>query len=355
MTLAVRARSEHQPWTRWEWRVAVSRDPLLPGKLPHDRLARLIRDLGPLPAEVRLGPEIGEDAVVIDVPRGALVAATDPVTLTSADIGELAVIVNANDVAVTGARPRWFLATVLVPSGSDGDLVSEIFASMKGALDRIGASLVGGHTETTDAVTVPVVIGQMLGVIEDGSHIATKDMRQGDRLLQVGPAPVEGGAVLADEAAALLDGLDVSILEQARAGRHCPGLSIVEPALTAAGLGAHALHDPTEGGIAAGLHEMARAAGVRVRVDRSAIIWYQPALDVCHALDADPWSTLASGTLLAALAPSDAEGAAARLASHGYPTSIIGQTEPGTGVVDQEGTPIPLPARDEVARILSRS
>ena len=351
----VRAGFEPPPWPWSGWRVVVAGDSLLPGKLPQDQLARLFRRLGPLPPEVRLGPEIGEDAAVIDIPRGALVAATDPVTLTSADIGELAVIVNANDVAVSGARPRWFLATVLVPSGTDADVVGEIFASMKGALDRIGASLVGGHAEVTEAVTVPVVVGHMLGVIEEGSHIATKDTRRGDRILQVGPAPLEGGAVLAHEAAELLDSLDLIVLEQARAGRHRPGLSIVEPALIAANLGAHSLHDPTEGGLAAGLHEMARASGVRLRVDRTAVIWYQPALAVCRALKANPWATLASGTLLAAFAPSDAEEARAELASHGYRTSIIGQAEPGTGIVDAEDRPIQLPARDEVARILSSS
>ena len=325
----------------------------LPGKLPQDQLARLLGQFGPLPAEIRVGPEIGEDAAVIDIPGGVLVAATDPVTLTSADVGELAVIVNANDVAVTGARPRWFLATVLVPSGADAGVVDEIFASMKEALDRIGASLVGGHTEVTEAVTVPVVVGQMLGVIESGSPIATKDTRPGDRILQAGPAPLEGGAVLAHEAAKLLDSLDPITIERARAGRHSPGLSIVEPALIAANLGAHSLHDPTEGGLAAGLHEMARAAGVRLRIDRTAVAWYEPAVQVCRALGADPWATLASGTLLAALAPGDTNNAVAELTSHGYQTSIIGRAEPGNGLLDEESKPIHLPARDEVARILS--
>ncbi|MCY4085493.1 MAG: AIR synthase-related protein [Actinomycetia bacterium] len=333
----------------------MSDDSLLPGKLPHGQLACLLGQFGRLPAEIRVGPEIGEDAAVIDIPGGVLVTATDPVTLASADVGELAVIVNANDVAVTGARPRWFLATVLVPSGTAAAVVGEIFASMKEALDRIGASLVGGHTEVTEAVTAPVVVGHMLGVIESGSPIATKHTRPGDRILQVGPAPLEGGAVLAHEAVELLDSLDPITIERARAGRHRPGLSIVEPTLIAANLGAHSLHDPTEGGLAAGLHEMARAAGVRLRIDRAAVAWYEPAVQVCRALGADPWATLASGTLLAALPPSDTNDAAAELASQGYQTSIIGRAERGSGLLDEEGKPIHLPVRDEVVRILSSS
>jgi hydrogenase maturation factor len=322
------------------------------GKLPQKRLSELLDRLGPLPPEVRLGPAIGEDAAVIEVPQGVLVAASDPVTLTSADVGGLAVVVNANDVAVCGARPRWFLATVLLPPGTGSGAVEEIFDGMTQALDGVGARLVGGHTEITTAVAAPVVVGQMLGLIEGGTHIAGSDLGAGDFIAQIGPAPVEGGAVLAAEAPELA-GLDPTLIERARAGSQSPGLSIVEQALLAADLGARSLHDPTEGGLAGGLHEMAHAAGVKLCVDRGAVIWFEPALEICHALGADPWATLASGTLLAAFTPADAEAALAELASRGYEASIIGQAEPGSGVVGEDGGPIALPDRDEVARILS--
>ena len=85
MMPVVRAGFEFRP--RSGWRVVVSGDSLLPGKLPQDQLARLLGQFGPLPAEIRVGPEIGEDAAVIDIPGGVLVAVTDPVTLTSADVG----------------------------------------------------------------------------------------------------------------------------------------------------------------------------------------------------------------------------------------------------------------------------
>ena len=87
--------------------------PLPAGKLAPDLLARLIAT--DLPPEVRLGPRVGEDACAIAVEAGTLVAATDPITLTGSGVGAHAVVINANDVAVTGARPRWFLACVLLP------------------------------------------------------------------------------------------------------------------------------------------------------------------------------------------------------------------------------------------------
>jgi hydrogenase expression/formation protein HypE len=74
---------------------------------------------------------VGEDACVLDVSEGVLVAASDPITLTRADIGRHAVIVNANDVAVMGVRPRWFLATCLLPLGTTDEKVQALFAGMR--------------------------------------------------------------------------------------------------------------------------------------------------------------------------------------------------------------------------------
>ncbi|HYT79894.1 MAG TPA: AIR synthase related protein, partial [Actinomycetota bacterium] len=119
------------------------------GKVPVDLLTRVLAELPPQPPEIRLGPRIGEDACAIEVPDGILVAATDPITLTGQEVGRLSVIVNANDVAVTGARPRWFLAVVLVPLGTTEATIGELFTAMRRTLARIGAHLVGGHTEVT--------------------------------------------------------------------------------------------------------------------------------------------------------------------------------------------------------------
>jgi hypothetical protein len=88
------------------------------GKIPVGLLADLLSELPSSPPELLLGPRIGEDACAIRVPGGVLVAATDPITLTSDQIGRFSVIVNANDVAVMGVRPQWFLAVVLVPAGT---------------------------------------------------------------------------------------------------------------------------------------------------------------------------------------------------------------------------------------------
>lgn len=327
--------------------------PIAAGKLPAGFLAELLAALPPSPPELRLGPAVGEDACAIDLPAGTLVAATDPITLTSEQLGRFAVVINANDVAVMGARPQWFLATVLLPPGTTPAQVRGLFAVMRASLAELGAHLVGGHTEVTDAVNQPVVVGQMLGMADDGRFVPTGGLRPGDLVVQVGPVPVEGAAVLAAEAGDRLRHLDPALLRAAGSALVDPGISVVEPALLAAREGAVAMHDPTEGGLAAGLHELASASGVGLVVDRSAVRWFDPGTAVCDALGADPWATLASGCLLAAFRPEASVPAVHALNTRHGTVAIIATAEPGSGVRDRAGSTIPWPERDEISRLLS--
>lgn len=322
------------------------------GKLPVDLLTRLLHGTDPLPTDVLVGPAVGEDACALALPGGVLLAASDPVTLTGRAPGRHAVVVNANDIAVAGVRPRWFLAVILLPPGTAAEEVEALFSEIRVALGEIGAVLVGGHSEITPAVTRPVVVGQMLGLAENGRFLATAGTRPGDLVLQIGPVPVEGAAVLAAEAGDRLAGADPGVVRTATAATERPGISVVDAALAAAALGARALHDPTEGGLAAALHEMASAAGIRLRVDGNQVVWFEPGVALCRLLGADPWATLASGALLAAFDPADAPGAAEALRAQGWAVAAIATAEPGVGVVDSAGLPIPWPERDEVTRLL---
>ncbi len=330
-------------------------DVLRVGKLPQAVLKRLLADGPPLPREIALGPAIGEDACAIAVPEGTLVAATDPITLTGHGVGAHAVVVNANDVAVMGVRPRWFLAVMLLPEGTRREDVDEIFAATRRALSDVGASLVGGHTEVTSAVTQPVVVGQMLGFAEDGRFVTSGGARPGHGVVQIGPAPVEGAAVLAAEAGERLAGVEPEVVERARRALTDPGISVVEPALLAAELGASALHDPTEGGLAAGLAELAQASGVALRVEAERVLWFEPGRVLCRAVGADPWGTLASGTLLAAFPPERLAAALAAFRARDIPACELARAEVGRGIQRAGGQALPVYERDEVARVLSET
>ncbi len=314
------------------------------GKLPQSLLKEVLASAASLSEEVRLGPAIGEDAAVISVESGCLVAAADPITMTGEWICSSAVVVNANDVAVMGVRPRWFLATVLLPVGTTDADVRRLFAELNTAVADAGVALVGGHSEITGAVRQPVLSGVMLGIGPEAQIVRSSGARPGDVIVQIGAAPIEGATVLAHSDSIPWPS-DVSI----------PSISVVDAALDAARLGATAMHDPTEGGLAAGLNELVDASGLSAMVDRSQILWHPHAVAIVQAAGADPWFTLASGTVLATFEPLTAAAAVDQLRSLGNVAAVIGKIHEGSGVTDLSGVRIPLPERDEVARLQDES
>ncbi|MFP4634816.1 MAG: AIR synthase-related protein [Nitriliruptoraceae bacterium] len=327
-------------------------DPLPTGKLPAALLAELLASAPSRDDAVLLGPAIGEDAAALQLPADVIVAATDPITLTSNAAGRYVVIINANDVAVTGALPRWFLVTMLLPPTADEAKVRALFTGLRSTLDELEVTLIGGHSEVTPAVTQPVLVGHMLGTVVGDRPISSSGARAGDVLVQVGPVPIEGAAVLAEECRQRLGDLPTELLQAAERAVDDPGISVVAPALLAAELGATAMHDPTEGGLAAGLGELADASGIELRVHGGAIERFAPGVAICDHLGADPLATLASGALLATFPAHLADAAVTALRTAGHPATPIGEAAPGSGVL-LDGQPMPTPTRDEVARLLA--
>ncbi|NIP79808.1 MAG: hypothetical protein GWM90_11540, partial [Gemmatimonadetes bacterium] len=174
------------------------------------------------------------------------VAKTDPITFATDAIGWYAVHVNANDVACCGARPRWFLATLLLPEGgTTAELVESIFDQMATACAELDVTLCGGHTEITHGLDRPIVIGQMLGDVARDAFVRGSGARAGDTIILTKGIAVEGTALIAREKPrALADVMSDRELETCAGFLHDPGLSVVEDARLAleAG-GVHALHD----------------------------------------------------------------------------------------------------------------
>lgn len=335
-------------------------DTLLPtGKLPPELLDELLARHSRPDPRVVLGPRTGEDAAIIDMGDRYLVAKTDPITFATDEIGWYAVNVNANDVACCGAVPRWFLATLLLPERrTDSALVERIFAQIAHACAALDVTLCGGHTEITYGLDRPIVVGQMLGEVSLDAFLTTSGALPGDALILTKGIALEGTAIIASEKRAELAGtMDGEELDRCAGLLHDPGISVVPDADCAISAGGvHALHDPTEGGLATSLWELARAAGVGVRIDEDAL----PVLESCRALcrhfDLDPLGLIASGALLIAAASDAADGIVAALAGIGVSACRIGEVvtdSEGCTLLDASGRRRPLPhfPRDEIARL----
>ncbi len=337
----------------------TQREDVLPGgKLPLDLLAAVLAPLTPRDGRVRMGPRVGEDAAVIDLGDRLLVAAADPITFATDEIGHYVVAVNANDIAVRGATPRWLLATVLLPPGTTPDDVRALMAELAAACRALAIDLFGGHTEVTDAVSRPLVVGAMLGEVELDRLVTTGGAQPGDALLLGGALAIEGTAVLARQAAPTLRarGVPADILDRARALLHTPGISIVAMARAVCdAVRPHALHDPTEGGLATALAELAAASGAGVHLDAPVSLPVLPETRaVCTALSLDPLGLLASGALLVAVAPTDVAATLAALQACGASGGVIGRvTEASAGLtmaVPAGTSALPNFTRDELAR-----
>jgi len=334
-------------------------DPFAVGKLPPELLDRLLAEVPIKDDRVLVGPKLGEDAAVIDFGDRVLIAKTDPITFTAERLGWYAVHINANDVATMGARPRWFLATVLLPENqTDASLVESIFRDLVSACESLGITLCGGHTEVTYGLDRPMIIGQMLGEVSKDKLVVTSRLQVGDQIILTKGVAIEGTAIIAREKADVLKAhLDEQQIERAKNYLIDPGISVVEDALTANDVAdIHAMHDPTEGGLVAGLWELAVAAevGLIIHADRIPILPETRA--VCQVFHLDPLRLIASGALLIAAPPEACEKVLTALHQKGIAATTIGEVKPlSEGMQlqrDGEWVDLTYPPQDEITKAL---
>jgi hydrogenase maturation factor len=328
------------------------------GKLPAKDLDRLLKRVTPTDPRLIVGAAIGEDAAVIDMGDRYLVAATDPISFATDKIGWYAVHINANDVACTGATPHWFLATLLLPENTTTPaLVDDIFGQINNACAELNVTLAGGHTEITYGLDRPIVIGQMLGEVAPGKMVSTGGAQVGDDLILTKGIAIEATAIIASEMRqTLLADIDENRLNDYANFLYNPGISVVKDAAVAMQVGGvHAMHDPTEGGIASGLHEMAEAAGFGLEIFEDDLPYLHETTTLCDCFALNPLGVIASGALLIAADPKKSTEINYFLAKANISSSVIGQVQPaefGRRLVGKQGArPLPVFSRDEITRL----
>jgi hydrogenase expression/formation protein HypE len=330
------------------------------GKLPPEHLGRLLEaHTFSLPGDrVLVRPGVGEDAAVIDMGNRWLVAKTDPITFATDEIGWYAVHVNANDVAAAGGIPRWFLSTLLLPEArTDIALVEHIMEQIASACRSLNIVPCGGHTEITYNLDRPIVVGVMLGEIEPGNLVRSNGVQVGDVLLLTKGAAVEGTAIMAREKQReLSERFSLAFLDRCQGFLRHPGISVVREAHIAVETAPiHAMHDPTEGGVATGLWELAVASGVGLDVHAEAISIFDETRQLCQFFELDPLGVIASGALLIALSEADVEPVCRALQDAEISVAPIARAMPASyGLVlhTADGTtPLPRFDQDEIAHL----
>ena len=329
--------------------------PLPAGKLPPWLLKKVL----PAPShdpQVIVGPRLGADAAAIAIGDRVVVAKNDPITFASQGGEQHLVEVNANDVACMGATPRWLLVTALLPLGVTPADVLRDFANLHDACRHRSVELVGGHTEIVPGLEKPILVGMMLGDAAPDELLKPGQARPGDTLLLTKGLAIEGTALLARERAAELTTLvGETMVENAMRLIDSPGISVVAEAMLAREVrGISAMHDPTEGGLATAVRELATISNTGAVLYADTIPILPETEAIAEALGLDPLGLLASGSLLIAASPQAASSITRSVASSGIPITPIGVLTDEVGVLELEeaGDRRPLPefAVDEVAR-----
>lgn len=328
------------------------------GKLPGELLAALLGGLGTSDASIIVGPGVGRDAAAVRIGDSILVLKTDPITFASSGAGRFLINVNANDLACLGATPKWMLVTAMFPLGTTQEEVAETFEDLKSASAERGIALVGGHTEITSSVNRPVLVGMLAGIADEAKFLRPGGAKTGDMLLLSRPIAIEGTALLASEQPRLLAGLvGPECVDLAANLIDSPGISVGRQADVALStVPVHAMHDPTEGGIAMGAREIAEASGLAIELDRDAVPILPETAAIAQALNLDPLGMLASGSLLIACAPEDASRLIGAWRESGSEAAAVGtfvDAERGHALlITGERHELPTFHLDEVSRVL---
>jgi hydrogenase expression/formation protein HypE len=268
-------------------------------------ISTYITDLEVNDERVIVGSKVGEDAAVIDMGENYLVAKTDPITFATDEIGFYAVHVNVNDVVCTGATPKWFQSSILLPENKTSpELVRSIFKDIHDTCHNLNITVIGGHTEVTSGLDRPIIIGSLLGEVSKEKLVKSSGISEGDALILTKGVFIEGTSIIGREKGSILrqKGYNDVFIEKCKKYLHNPGISIMKEALLAnSKFKIHAMHDPTEGGLTTGIAELAIASNLGVLIDEHKINILPESKILSKIFNLEPLGTISSGSLLIAV------------------------------------------------------
>ncbi|MDR0768009.1 MAG: AIR synthase family protein [Methanosarcinales archaeon] len=271
------------------------------GKVPHDLLQKIVfQKLKNFDDKVKVSPGIGEDCAVLDIGDQFFVLSSDPITGTAKEIGRLAVYVSCNDIAASGVRPLGLLTTILMPPESTEEDLDKIMAEIAETAAALNVSVIGGHTEVTDAVTRVVISTTAIGISNKNNVICSAGAAAGDKIIMTKTAALEGTAIIAfEKEKELTEKFGNAFVKKAQS--MMSQISVIEEGVTAGDLGAkivHSMHDITEGGLYGALWEIAEASKTGVIVFEESVPVTDETKKICEYYHLDPYRLISSGSMI---------------------------------------------------------
>jgi len=290
------------------------------GRLSHQLLDELI-----IPALSGVGQSEQNDAALLQFAGGKLAYTTDsyvvqPVFFPGGNIGDLAVNGTVNDLAMMGARPLWLSVGLILEEGFSKKELGEILKSMRVAADSAGVQIVTGDTKVVPRGKADRIFINTsgIGVVEHDLEINGANARIGDNIIVSGTIGDHGIAVMASR-----EGLE---LETSIQSDSAALNALVLELVAALGNGLHVLRDPTRGGVATTLKEIAVQSAVELLLQEDALPVKEAVKGVCSILGLDPLYVANEGKMLLFVAPQATDSALALLKAHplGRDAALIG-------------------------------
>jgi len=269
----------------------------------------------------------GNDQAAFDVERGRLVMTTDayviaPIFFPGGDIGSLSVHGTINDIAMAGAQPRYLSASFILEEGFPLSDLKRVADSMGAAARAAEVPVITGDTKVVERGKADGVFISTtgIGIVPAGIEVSVERVRPGDRIIVSGSMGDHGVAVMSRRHNLAFETEIVS--------DSAPLHGLVAAMVAAGGKDLHAMRDPTRGGLAATLNEIAQQAGVGIRLEEEAIPIVPAVIAACELLGLDPLYVANEGKLVAFVAPQAAAAVLAAMRAHplGRDAALIGQT-----------------------------
>jgi hydrogenase maturation factor len=227
----------------------------------------------------------------------------------------------------------------MFPCGITASKIRYVVDELRAFCQQWDITLCGGHTEITDAVSRPVVVGMMAGTVAKKNLIDKAEMGIGDRILLTKRIAVEGTAIIAREFGKQLKEMAFTDTEIDNCRKFLSRISIIPEAnIAAASAGTSAMHDVTEGGVATALQELGIAGGHRLRIDINKIPVFPETQKFCSLLNINPLGLIGSGSLLICSRPGDYKELMSALRKAEIEITCIGEVlDKGQGIEAYEG------------------
>ena len=265
-----------------------------------------------------------DDAAVFDL-SGRLAFTTDsyvvsPIFFPGGDIGKLAVCGTVNDLAMSGATPLYISLSLIIEEGLSFDELEKIADSIQRAASEAGVKVVTGDTKVVNQGSADrlFINTSGIGVIPEGVSISGSRAAAGDKVILSGSIGDHGMAVMSQR-----QGLRFQMPIES----DCAPLNKLVADILAVSKSIHSLRDPTRGGLATTLNEIAAQSAVGINLQEDKIPVREPVRAACEFLGLDPLYVANEGKLVAIVPPEDAEAVLKAMRQNGYgkDSAIIGE------------------------------